>query len=92
MDKITKTSFLLILIAISLQRYLIKSERHSDVVMFFAVPITINILLFLIYITHKGNSSYKNSIEKILMYCLIISAIYFVIFGYIIQLGKAFKN
>lgn len=92
MDKITKTVFLLILIAISLQRYLMNSGWHSDEIMFFAVPITINVLLLVIYITQKGSTSYKNSIEDILMYSLIITTVYFVIFGYLLQLGKAFRN
>lgn len=92
MDKLTKTHFLLILIAISMQTYLLNGERHSEEAILFVVPITINILLFLIYITHKENSEYNDSIKTILRYSLIISAIYFVVFGYLFQLGKAFKN
>jgi len=92
MDKITKTIFLLILIAISIQTYLLNGESHSEGFILFAVPITINILLVAIYISHKDNSSYKNLIENILMYSLIISVMYFAIFGYIFQLGKNFRN
>lgn len=92
MDKTTKTTFLLILIAISIQTYLLNGEGHSDEFIFFAVPITINILLVAIYASPQENKSYKDSIKNILRFSLIISVIYFVIFGYIFQLGKNFKN
>ena len=92
MDKLTKTIFLLILIAISMQTYLINGESHSSRTIALAVPLIINTLLIIIYINQTDNSTYKKSIKNLLISCLIISAIYFVLFGYIMQLGKAFKN
>ncbi|WP_394772736.1 hypothetical protein [Flavobacterium sp.] len=92
MDKLTKTIFLLILIAISMQTYFINGEKNSESVIIFAVPISINILLIIIYFSNKEDFAYRKSVGNLINWCLIISAIYFVIFGYLLQLGKAFKN
>lgn len=92
MDKITKTIFLLVLIAVFMQTYLLNGESHSESSIFFAVPITINVLLLSIYIFQKKNLAYKKTIGNILIYCVIISAIYFIIFEYLFQLSKVFKN
>lgn len=90
--KLTKTIILLILIAISMQSYLLNSEDYSETTVALAVPIIINILLTVIYLCHPDDSEYTIGLEKILIYCAIISAIYCAIILYGMQLGKAYKN
>lgn len=92
MDKLTKTIFLLILIAISIQTYFVNGESHSQEATVFAVPLTINALLFTIYLTHKENTRYKRVVENLLIFCFVISAIYCAFFLYAMQLGKAYRN
>ncbi|MEN2398935.1 hypothetical protein GKZ90_0004070 [Flavobacterium sp. MC2016-06] len=91
--KLTKTYFLLILIAVSIQTYFLNGESHSEAAKIFGVPITIDVLVILIYIFHtRDEPSYTKAIKKLLICCLIISAIYFTLFGYLLQLGKAFQH
>lgn len=90
--KLSKTILLLVLIAISIQTYLLNGESHSEEAIALVVPITIDVLLILIYATHTENSEYRKVIKNLLICCLIISAIYFMLFSYTMQLGKAFKN
>lgn len=75
-----------------MQTFLLNGEGHSEEAILFAVPITMNVLLLAIYFSPQENKSYKDSIRNILRFTLIISTIYFVIFGYLFQLGKAFRN
>jgi len=92
MDKLTKTLFLLILIAISIQTYLLNEESHSQEATALVVPISINVLLVLIYICNPDKLEYRNVIANVLIGWLIISSIWIMFFLYVVQLGKAFKN
>lgn len=92
MDKITKTIFLLILIALSMQIYISNHQGYSEKTMGLAVPIIMNVFLFLIWIFHLNDSEYANAIGKVFVWFAIISGIYCAIFLYFMALGGAYKN
>lgn len=92
MEKSTNTTILLLLIAISMQFYLSNHDGLSEKTVCLTVPIMINILLFLIWISHQDDSEYGKAIEKNFTYFGIISGIYCAFFLYMMALGGAYKN
>ncbi|MBE8724248.1 hypothetical protein C4F50_04735 [Flavobacterium sp. KB82] len=90
--KLAITIFLLALIAISVQTYFLNGEPHSEEAVCFGALITIDILLLLIYVFDNENILYRRVIGALLVCCIIISNIFYLLFLYVMELGKAFRN
>lgn len=91
-DKLGKTTLLLILIAISIQRYLLKSDLHSEIAIVMIVPIISIVLLLIIHITHPDDLTYKKGIEKLLIWSIIISLILFMLTCYFKNLSEIYRH
>jgi glycerol uptake facilitator-like aquaporin len=91
-DKLGKTILLLILIAISMQRYLFNSEINSHIALVTIVPGTIIILLLIINITHPDNSTYKKGIKMLLIFSIVILLILSMLTCYFTKLSEAYNH
>jgi hypothetical protein len=86
------TFFLLTAIAISLQFYFVNAEDYSENLITLTMPITIVVLLILIYFFSPQKTQYRKIFGILLIICSILSVLLFAAFWYVVQLGKAFSH
>ncbi|MFC0777818.1 hypothetical protein [Flavobacterium sp. HJSW_4] len=90
--KVFLTLLLLTAIAISLQYYFLNGEYHSENWTTLTMPITMIVLLLFVYFYAPRKTFYRRFFGVILIICSIISIIFFGLFWYAVQLGKAFSH
>lgn len=90
--KLFITVLLLAAIAVSLQFYFLNGEDHSENWTALTMPITMMVLLLSIYLYSPKKTLYRRGMGIILIVCSIISTIFFGLFWYVVQLGKAFSH
>lgn len=89
--KVFMTFFLLTAIACSLQFYF-DDAATSETITTLTMPITISILLILIYFFSPPKTQHRKIFGVLLIICSIFLVFLFVIFCYVVQLGKAFSH
>lgn len=90
--KIFITILLLAAIAVSLQFYFFNGEDHSENWTTLTMPITMVVLLSLVYFYSPRKTLYRRFFGIILIISSILSVIVFGLFWYVVQLGKAFSH
>lgn len=83
---------LLVAIGVSVQFYFLNGEDHSENWTALTMPITMMVLLILIYFYSSKKTLYRKVFGILLIVWSIISAVFFGLFWYVVQFGKAFAH